>query len=206
MKKVSILLVLFFTFSASSVFKVESEGTCADFLLHLQPCLGEIFSFKFVRLKRPISYSCCSTIADVANYCPRKLQPFWFIKVEKSCIIANKKSPPPAPPSNGGDTGATPPPAPPSNGTNIGTTPPPAPSKQTPPPAPPSNGGNNRNCEAEINNRLKGCGRPMLDYYYHQTPISSSCCARVLEVRDKCGPRDWSDFFAQCQSYCMNQH
>ncbi|GMN56168.1 hypothetical protein TIFTF001_025287 [Ficus carica] len=104
MKKVSILLVLFFTFSASSLNNVESQGTCPDFLFHIQPCLGEIFSS--ISLKRPISPSCCSTIADIANYCPRELRPFWFVKVEKSCIVANKKSPPPAPPSDGGDTGA----------------------------------------------------------------------------------------------------
>lgn len=193
------MLVIFL--SASLVYNVHSQESCFNLFIHLTPCLVEISGLN-IGLQGPISYSCCSTILDVADNCPRGLQPFWLNKAEENCIITYRKTPPPTPPSNDGDIGTSPP----SNGTDKGKSPPPPPpppqSKQTPPPVPPSNCGNQQNCPDL--NRLRPCASQMFDYHNNKTPISSSCCTLILDVREKCSPRQWTDFAIECQNYCLN--
>lgn len=175
MKKISILLVLFVTLNGSLLIStVESQQSCPNLLFRLTPCIGEVFGF--VGLKRPIGYYCCNTIVGFSNYCPKLLWPWWLVESEKSCV-ANRAIPPPSPPT------------PPANKGGDRATPPPY--------------RNNENCP-DISRLYVPCHEQIEAYYDHKIPINASCCSLIIEVHDKCSPRDWSDMANQCYDFCIN--
>ncbi|GMN67806.1 hypothetical protein TIFTF001_036864 [Ficus carica] len=118
---------------------------------------------------------------------------------------------PPSPtlPSNKGGDIATPPPSPPTLPPKVSETQPPPPSPPILPPkgseTPPPPYRNNESCP-DISRLYVPCHEEIDGYYYHKIPISSSCCSLIIEVHDKCSPRNWSDTANQCYDFCINRH
>ncbi|EXC24923.1 hypothetical protein L484_011789 [Morus notabilis] len=199
MKKHSVFLVLFFTLNASTIFipTVESREGCPGPFFPPTPCTGDVL-FNMIVQKRPISSSCCAAISDISNNCPSPFRPWWFFKAEKNCI--ENEVTPPAPTNDAGNIATPPPPDQPKSSESP---PPPDQPKSSEYPPPPYR--NNETCP-DISRLYVPCHEQIEAYYEHNVPISPSCCALIIEVHDKCSPRDWSDLAIKCHDYCLNHH
>ncbi|PON71226.1 Prolamin-like domain containing protein [Trema orientale] len=75
---------------------------------------------------------------------------------------------------------------------------------QAPPPPPPPGGNHKYNCAGY--RKLGPCFGQMMDHYLDGKPITSSCCATILDVfYNECPHQVWADHALKCRDYCENQ-